>query len=82
MRWIGLQTRGIAAHWQYKESTGLTDKDGKKFSWLRRLLEWQKELHDPREFLESVKVDLYPEEVYVFTPKGDVHRFPSGSNSS
>ncbi len=74
-----IANEGIAAHWQYKDSTGLTDQDGKKFTWLRRLLEWQKELHDPREFLESVKVDLYPEEVYVFTPKGDVHRFPSGS---
>lgn len=74
-----IANEGIAAHWQYKERTGLTDQDGKKFTWLRRLLEWQKELHDPREFLESVKVDLYPEEVYVFTPKGDVHRFPSGS---
>jgi GTP pyrophosphokinase len=70
---------GIAAHWRYKDKAGLAENDGKKFSWLRRLLEWQKELHDPREFLESVKVDLYPEDVYVFTPKGDVHRFPSGS---
>jgi len=74
-----IANEGIAAHWQYKERQGITEKDGKKFSWLRRLLEWQKELHDPREFIQSVKVDLYPEDVYVFTPKGDVHRFPSGS---
>lgn len=71
---------GIAAHWQYKERTGGLDaKDAARFAWLRQLMEFQQELQDPAEFLESVKVDLFPEEVYVFTPKGDVKTFPRGS---
>lgn len=74
-----IANEGIAAHWRYKDGTRLDARDDKKFSWLRQLLEWQKEVHDPREFLESVKIDLYPEEVYVFTPKGDVFRFPAGA---
>ncbi|MBX3246765.1 MAG: bifunctional (p)ppGpp synthetase/guanosine-3',5'-bis(diphosphate) 3'-pyrophosphohydrolase [Myxococcales bacterium] len=68
---------GIAAHWKYKErSAGLERRDAERFAWLRQLMEWQKELEDPTEFLESVKVDLFPEDVYVFTPKGDVKTFP------
>jgi len=74
-----IANEGIAAHWRYKDGSKLDERDGKKFSWLRQLLEWQKEVHDPHEFLESVKIDLYPEEVYVFTPKGDVFRFPTGA---
>jgi GTP diphosphokinase / guanosine-3',5'-bis(diphosphate) 3'-diphosphatase len=70
---------GIAAHWRYKDGTKVSEQDGKKLSWLRQLLEWQKELKDPREFLQSVKIDLYPEDVYVFSPKGDVLRFPVGA---
>ncbi len=72
---------GIAAHWQYKEkgSLGKTDKDDRKFAWLRQLLEWQQELKDPTEFMESVKVDLFAEEVYVFTPKGQVMELPRGA---
>ncbi|MEI6305729.1 MAG: bifunctional (p)ppGpp synthetase/guanosine-3',5'-bis(diphosphate) 3'-pyrophosphohydrolase, partial [Deltaproteobacteria bacterium] len=70
---------GIAAHWKYKEGKGYDEKDVKRFAWLRQLLEWQKELQDSREFMDSVKVDLFPEEVYVFTPKGDVKGFPKGS---
>jgi GTP pyrophosphokinase len=71
---------GIAAHWQYKERTGGLDaKDAARFAWLRQLMEFQKDVDDPAEFLESVKVDLFPEEVYVFTPKGDVKTFPRGS---
>ena len=72
---------GIAAHWKYKErvSGGVDPKDAEKFGWLRELMEFQKELKDPVEFLESVKVDLFPDEVYVFTPKGDVRVFPRGS---
>ncbi|MCE5276321.1 MAG: bifunctional (p)ppGpp synthetase/guanosine-3',5'-bis(diphosphate) 3'-pyrophosphohydrolase [Syntrophaceae bacterium] len=70
---------GIAAHWRYKDGTKISEQDGKKLSWLRQLLEWQKELKDPKEFLQSVKIDLYPEDVYVFTPKGDVLRFPLGA---
>jgi GTP pyrophosphokinase len=68
---------GIAAHWKYKErSGGIEQRDAERFAWLRQLMEWQKELEDPTEFLESVKVDLFPEDVYVFTPKGDVKTFP------
>ncbi len=70
---------GIAAHWQYKEGGRLRDQDADRVAWLRQLLEWQKDLKDPREFLEMVKVDLYPEEVYTFTPKGKVLSFPRGA---
>ena len=72
--------RGIAAHWKYKErGGGIAEQDAQRFSWLRQLLEWQKELKDPAEFLEGVKVDLFQDEVYVFTPKGDVRVFPRGA---
>jgi len=71
--------QGIAAHWKYKEGDYPEHKDDKQFAWLRQLLEWQQELKDPREFLDSVKVDLFPEEVYVFTPKGAVKQFPLGA---
>ena len=72
--------RGIAAHWKYKErGGGIADQDAQRFAWLRQLLEWQKELKDPAEFLEGVKVDLFQDEVYVFTPKGDVRVFPRGA---
>ncbi len=71
---------GIAAHWKYKEQKpGGADTDEKKFSWLRQLMEWQKTLTDPTEFIETVKVDLFTDEVYVFTPKGDVKAMPAGS---
>jgi guanosine-3',5'-bis(diphosphate) 3'-pyrophosphohydrolase len=70
---------GIAAHWRYKDGVKISEQDGQKLSWVRQLLEWQKELKDPKEFLQSVKIDLYPEDVYVFTPKGDVMRFPIGA---
>lgn len=70
---------GVAAHWRYKETGEIKEKDGQKFAWLRQLLEWQKELADPTEFMESVRVDLFPDEVYVFTPKGDVREFPRGA---
>jgi GTP pyrophosphokinase len=72
--------RGIAAHWKYKErGGGVADADAQKFGWLRQLMEWQKDLKDPAEFLEGVKVDLFQDEVYVFTPKGDVRVFPRGA---
>lgn len=77
-----IANEGIAAHWRYKEgrATGRADdSETQRFSWLRQLLEWQQELKDPREFLEAVKVDLYPDEVYVFTPGGDVRPLPRGS---
>ena len=69
---------GIAAHWRYKEGKIETREDP-NILWLRQLLEWQKEVQDPRTFLTTLKVDLYPDEVYVFTPKGDVLSFPRGA---
>jgi GTP diphosphokinase / guanosine-3',5'-bis(diphosphate) 3'-diphosphatase len=70
---------GIAAHWKYKEGKGYDEKEVKRFAWLRQLLEWQQELQDSREFMDTVKVELFPEDVYVFTPKGDVKSFPKGA---
>jgi guanosine-3',5'-bis(diphosphate) 3'-pyrophosphohydrolase len=69
---------GIAAHWRYKEGK-LEAREDPNILWLRQLLEWQKEVQDPRTFLTTLKVDLYPDEVYVFTPKGDVLSFPRGA---
>jgi GTP pyrophosphokinase len=70
---------GIAAHWKYKEGKVVEEAEDKRFTWLRQLLEWQRDLKDDREFIESVKVDLFPNEVYIFTPKGSVKSFPIGS---
>src|SRR3989338_6073315 len=70
---------GIAAHWKYKEGRLIDDKDEIKFKWVRRLLEWQRELSDPTEFLDTVKLDLFADDVYVFTPHGDLKEFPRGS---
>jgi GTP diphosphokinase / guanosine-3',5'-bis(diphosphate) 3'-diphosphatase len=70
---------GIAAHWRYKEGSSMPEAEGKRFAWLRRLLDWQRDLEDPLEFLESLRVDLYPDEVYVFTPTGDVKAFAKGA---
>jgi guanosine-3',5'-bis(diphosphate) 3'-pyrophosphohydrolase len=71
---------GIAAHWTYKEGNGdQSAQQTERFAWLRRLIEWQQNVKDPQEFLSTVKEDLFPEEVFVFTPKGDVLDFPRGS---
>ena len=70
--------QGIAAHWSYKEG-GAQLRDTERFAWLRRLIEWQQNLKDPQEFLSTVKDDLFPEEVFVFTPKGDLLDFPQGA---
>jgi GTP pyrophosphokinase len=76
---------GVAAHWAYKEKgrdgkgKELSKKDAQSFGWLRQLVEWQRELVDPREFLETVKVDLFSDEVFVFTPKGAVKSLPRGA---
>lgn len=70
---------GIAAHWKYKEGVLTNKTDDKQFAWLRQLLEWQKNLQDPKEFMEMVQIDLFPDEVYVFTPKGEVKELPKGS---
>jgi GTP pyrophosphokinase len=68
---------GIAAHWKYKEGRFDTEGDDEaKFAWLRQLLEWQRDLADPHEFLDTVKVDLFPDEVFVFTPTGEVINLP------
>jgi len=71
---------GIAAHWKYKENgVTLDDKDIARFTWLRNLMEYQENVSDPDEFLDGVKVDLFNDEVYVFTPKGDLRVFPRGA---
>ncbi len=77
---------GVAAHWAYKEhgrdgkgGGQLSKKDAAEFGWLRQLVEFQREVDDPREFLETVKVDLFSDEVFVFTPKGDLKALPRGS---
>jgi GTP diphosphokinase / guanosine-3',5'-bis(diphosphate) 3'-diphosphatase len=70
---------GIASHWQYKEGQPLDETDAKKFKWVRQLLETQKIFKDPREFLESVRIDLFPDDVYVFTPQGEVKMLPKGA---
>jgi GTP pyrophosphokinase len=70
---------GIAAHWKYKGDEAVGSTDAQRFAWLRQLLEWQQNLSDPHEFLGSIKEDLFSEEVFVFTPKGDVLNFPDGS---
>ncbi len=70
---------GVAAHWNYKERGSTSHKptpDSQKMAWLNQIVEWQKELKDPDEFLEAVKVDLFDEEIFVFTPKGDVIQLP------
>lgn len=69
---------GIAAHWRYKEG-GKEGRFEERLAWLRQMLEWQNELQDPREFMESLKIDLFPDEVYIFTPKGDVVSIQSGA---
>ena len=70
---------GIAAHWKYKEGRVGVTPDERHFAWLRQLLEWQQEERDPGEFIHSLKVDLYPDEVYTFTPKGEVKALPRGA---
>ncbi len=70
---------GIAAHWLYKEGKAVPDRDDEKFAWLHQLMEEHQDHEDPVEFLESVKIDLFHDEVYVFTPQGDVLSFPSGA---
>jgi guanosine-3',5'-bis(diphosphate) 3'-pyrophosphohydrolase len=70
---------GIAAHWKYKQGRTDAHEDDRRFAWLRQLLEWQKELADPHEFLDTVKLDLFPDEVFVFTPRGEVMNLPRRS---
>lgn len=72
---------GIAAHWAYKEGRQMNQDDEfiKKLTWFREILDWQNETHDAEEFMESLKIDLFSDMVYVFTPKGDVIELPAGS---
>jgi GTP pyrophosphokinase len=67
---------GIAAHWKYKEGRHGAARDEQYFVWLRQLLEFQQEVRDPQEFLQNLKIELYPEEVYIFTPAGEVKALP------
>jgi GTP diphosphokinase / guanosine-3',5'-bis(diphosphate) 3'-diphosphatase len=71
---------GVAAHWKYKD-TGRTDGDsgGEEMPWIEQLLEWQEDVEEPGDYLESLKIDLYQDEVFVFTPKGDVMGLPAGA---
>ncbi len=70
---------GIAAHWRYKDGVTKERKHDDQIIWLRRLMDWQQDVKDPREFLEFVKIDLFPDEVYVFTPQQDVKALPQGA---
>ena len=70
---------GIAAHWKYKEGSNKSDNFDDKLTWLRQLLEWQSDLNDPKDFMETLKIDFFTDEVFVFTPKGDVINLPDGS---
>ncbi len=67
---------GIAAHWKYKEGRPVDETEDSRVNWLRQLVEWQQDMRDPGEFLSTLKIDLYPEEVYTFTPKGKVVILP------
>lgn len=70
---------GIASHWRYKEGDNTPEKETERFAWLRSLLEWIQELKNPTEFMTSLKEGLFPNEVYVFTPAGDVKELPEGA---
>ncbi|MGH9255997.1 MAG: RelA/SpoT family protein, partial [Vicinamibacterales bacterium] len=72
---------GIAAHWKYKEGRVGDHRDERYFHWMRQLIEVQHEVRDPQEFLQNLKIDLYPEEVYIFTPKGEVKSLPRGATA-
>jgi guanosine-3',5'-bis(diphosphate) 3'-pyrophosphohydrolase len=70
---------GVAAHWRYKENTRRNASVDAKIAWLRQVSDWRKEVSDPREFVASLKTDVFPERIYVFTPKGDIVDLPAGS---
>ena len=72
-------TSGIAAHWGYKEGKRLDENVSRKFAWIQNLIENQEDFLDPGEFLENVRIDLFPDEVYVFTPRGEVKTLPRGA---
>ncbi|MDO5713196.1 MAG: bifunctional (p)ppGpp synthetase/guanosine-3',5'-bis(diphosphate) 3'-pyrophosphohydrolase [Tissierellia bacterium] len=70
---------GIAAHWKYKEGVSKSTSFDENLTWLRQLLEWQKDVNDPNDFMETLKIDFFADEVFVFTPRGDVINLPEGS---
>ena len=72
---------GIAAHWKYKDGGPVSAKDEQRLAWLRQVVEWQQDVKDPNEFLSTLKVDLYPEEVYCFTPMGKVVVLPRDASA-
>ena len=72
-------TSGIAAHWSYKEGQGFDEKISQAFAWIQNLVENQEDFIDPDEFLENVRIDLFPDEVYAFTPQGDIKSLPRGA---
>src|ERR1700689_2549889 len=71
--------QGVAAHWKYKDGRQVSEADDQRITWMRQLIEWAREMEEPSEFLSTLKVDLYPEEVYTFTPKGRVLALPRGA---
>ena len=71
--------QGVAAHWKYKDGKDVSEADDQRIVWMRQLIEWAKEMQEPSEFLSTLRVDLYPEEVYAFTPKGRVLALPRGA---
>jgi GTP diphosphokinase / guanosine-3',5'-bis(diphosphate) 3'-diphosphatase len=71
--------QGVAAHWKYKDGRGASSADDQRIVWMRQLIEWVQEMQEPSEFLSTLRVDLYPEEVYTFTPKGRVVVLPRGA---
>jgi len=71
--------QGVAAHWRYKDGQEVSDADDQRILWMRQLIEWVKDMQEPSEFMSTLKVDLYPEEVYAFTPKGKVLALPRGA---
>jgi GTP diphosphokinase / guanosine-3',5'-bis(diphosphate) 3'-diphosphatase len=70
---------GIAAHWSYKEGTRIDENTGEMFAWIRNLVENQENFNDPDEFLENVRIDLYPDEIYLITPAGEIKTLPKGA---
>src|SRR5713226_849886 len=73
--------QGVAAHWKYKDGKKVSDADDQRIVWMRQLIEWVKEMQEPGDFLSTLKVDLYPDEVYIFTPKGRVLALPRGATA-
>jgi guanosine-3',5'-bis(diphosphate) 3'-pyrophosphohydrolase len=71
--------QGVAAHWRYKDGKDVSDADDQRILWMRQLIEWVKDMQEPSDFMSTLKVDLYPEEVYAFTPKGKVLALPRGA---